>query len=437
MSDSKHLLSFIKKYNIPRFSKLSEKSKKIISKIVGRMEEAVRTWDRSYNDTILDLSNGFPKGRGYHHIVEEIKQDFENQPKIGKQYSFSIGSRIFNIYLISPIKGSTITPFCIEDVQSNRSNPFISAPEWCIPKGGILNENWCKMYKAFDKLINKMYIWLFVCSYFASDICSPIIDIYIYMTQHKKKIPEISNIPIDQIHANTAFTSACPHTSNEIYVFREEEWFKVFIHESFHTFGLDFATMDEKETENKMFSIFPLKYDLRFYETYTEMWAEIINVIFISVNTYSCNEKTISINKLSNIIENHLHNEQLFSLFQCSKVLHHMGLKYRELYEINGDLIKRDQRYNEKTHVFSYYVLKCIIMFYYNDFIEWCCIHNNMSIQFTKTQENINSLFEFIKSRYNSSDFLRTIEIFENQFTKEDNQLKKIESETMRMSISE
>jgi glycosyltransferase involved in cell wall biosynthesis len=31
------------------------------------------------------------------------------------------------------------TPFRIEDAQSNRSNPFISAPE-----GGILNENWCK-----------------------------------------------------------------------------------------------------------------------------------------------------------------------------------------------------------------------------------------------------------------------------------------------------
>ena len=30
-------------------------------------------------------------------------------------------------------------PFRTEDAQSNRSNPFISAP-----KGGILNENWCK-----------------------------------------------------------------------------------------------------------------------------------------------------------------------------------------------------------------------------------------------------------------------------------------------------
>jgi antiviral helicase SKI2 len=36
-----------------------------------------------------------------------------------------------------------ITPFRIVDAQSNRSNPFISAPE-----GGILNENWCKCKKV-------------------------------------------------------------------------------------------------------------------------------------------------------------------------------------------------------------------------------------------------------------------------------------------------
>ena len=31
------------------------------------------------------------------------------------------------------------TPFCIEDAQSNRSNPFISTRV-----AGILNDNWCK-----------------------------------------------------------------------------------------------------------------------------------------------------------------------------------------------------------------------------------------------------------------------------------------------------
>jgi hypothetical protein len=259
------------------------------------------------------------------------------------------------------------------------------------------------------------------------------------MTNHKKMLPEINNELLDGVHANTAFTFACPTASNEIYIFRNEEWFKVFIHESFHCFGLDFSTLSEaeKETEKKMFSIFPVKCNLRLYETYTETWGEIINTIFISVNTYSCNENKINMNKLSKTIENHLYNEQMFSLFQCSKVLHYLNIKYRELYE------KKDhahETYREKTHIFSYYILKSIVIFYYNDFIEWCIIHNNNSIQFTQTQENINQFFEFIKSKYNSHDFLRTIEIFENWFwfSKERNQYnKKWELKTMRMSISE
>jgi hypothetical protein len=258
------------------------------------------------------------------------------------------------------------------------------------------------------------------------------------MTNHKKRLPEIDNKPLDEIHANTAFTFACPLNANEIYVFRNEEWFKVLIHESFHCFGLDFAKLPEEEVEKKMFSIFPVECDLRFYESYTEIWAEIINVIFVSVNSYPCRESKIDIHRLSKIIENHLYNEQIFSLFQCSKVLHHLGLKYRELYETTDHaVLLRHERYRENTHVFSYYILKCILMFHYNDFIEWCIKNNNSSIQFTKTQENINKLFEFIKEKYNSVEYLRTIEIFENWFSKEGNKTAQMEMETMRMSISE
>jgi hypothetical protein len=406
MSDSKKLLYFIKKFNISRLSKLSSISKNMISKIVNIMEEAVKTCNKkAWSHSQLNMSTDFPKGKNYANVVQEIKEEFENQSKIGKQYSFTIGSRNFNIYLIKPITSSQNPP---------------------------------SIYKMLDKIIFKIYIWLFVCNHFASPMCSPDISIYIYMTNHKKLLPEIDHKPLDEIHANTAFTFACPLTSNEIYIFRNEEWFKVLIHESFHCFGLDFALLSEEDAEKNMFSIFPVVCNLRFYETYTEIWAEIINVIFISVNSYPCKENTIDIHRLSKIIENHLYNEQIFSLFQCSKVLHHLGLKYRELYETTDNAKRiRYERYKENTHVFSYYILKCIIMFHYNDFIEWCVKNNNNSIQFTKTQENIHRLFEFIKEKYNSSEYLRTIEIFENWLSKKENQNGKMELETMRMSISE
>ena len=56
------------------------------------------------------------------------------------------------LFYVVLIFAGVFTPFRIEDAQSNRSNPFNSAP---LPppsgdSGGILNENWYK--ETFDVL---------------------------------------------------------------------------------------------------------------------------------------------------------------------------------------------------------------------------------------------------------------------------------------------
>jgi hypothetical protein len=408
LSDSTKLIQFIKKFHI-KSTKLSPTSNIMISDIINIMENAISSSTFSYKSNILNLSMDFPKGESYDYITPEIMKDFENTSKIGKHYSFSIGIRTFNIYIIKP---------CDNDNDDNKK----------------------KMYHLIDKMIHKIYVWLFVCNHYANSECSPIINIYIYLTNHKKMLPSFHSplhtsyqLEIDRHNANTAFTLACPHSKNEIYIYRFEEWFKVLIHESFHSFGLDFARMSQEMVHKKMFSIFPINYDLRFYETYCEMWAEIINIIFISVNSYSSNETKINMNKLIKTIENHLYIEQMFSLFQCAKVLNFYGLTYRDILQKSNKI-----HYKEKTSVFSYYILKSIVMFYYNDFIEWCYIHNNKSLEFTKTQNNINQFFEFIKTRYNSDDFINSISIFENWFSNQNqNENNTFILNTLRMSISE
>jgi hypothetical protein len=419
LSYSKKLIQFIKQFHI-KSTKLSASSKIMISEIITTMEKATSTASSTFSDKgiILDLyfdkSFDFPKGESYDYITPEIMEDFENTSKIGKHYSFSIGIRTFNIYIIKP---------CENDNDDNKK----------------------KMYHLIDKMIHKIYVWLFVCNHYANSECSPIINIYIYLTNSIKMLPSFHNslhtsyqLEIDRHNANTAFTLACPHSKNEIYIYRFEEWFKVLIHESFHCFGLDFARMSQEMVHKKMFSIFPINYDLRFYETYCEMWAEIINIIFISVNSYSSNETKINMNKLIKTIENHLYLEQMFSLFQCAKVLNFYGLTYRDILQKSNKI-----HYKEKTSVFSYYILKSIVMFYYNDFIEWCYIHNNKSLEFTKTQNNINQFFEFIKTRYNSDEYINSISIFENWFSNQnqnENNSRRHNTfilNTLRMSISE
>jgi hypothetical protein len=408
LSDSTKLIQFIKKFHI-KSTKLSPTSKIMISDIINIMENAISSSTFSYKSNILKLLMDFPKGESYDYITPEIMEDFENILKIGKHYSFSIGIRTFNIYIIKPSD----------------------------------NDNEKKIYHTFDKMIHKIYVWLFVCNHYANSQCSPIIDIYIYLTNHKKVLPSLDTSlhtsldgphnSIDRHNANTAFTLACPHSKNEIYIYRFEEWFKVLIHESFHSFGLDFARMPQEIVNKKMFSIFPIKCDLRFYETYCEIWAEIINVIFISVNSYSSNETKINMNKLIKNIENHLYFEQIFSLFQCVKVLDFYGLTYTDILQKSNKI-----QYKEKTPVFSYYILKSIVMFYYNDFIEWCYIHNNKSLEFTKTQNNINKFFEFIISKYKSDEYMFSISIFENWFSNQnENDNNTFILNTLRMSVFE
>ena len=96
------------------------------------MEEAVKRCNKNtWTNSILDVSSDFPKGKNYSNVVQEIKEEFENQSKIGKQYSFTIGSRNFNIYLIKPITSSQNPP---------------------------------SIYKMLDKMVYRMYIWLYICN---------------------------------------------------------------------------------------------------------------------------------------------------------------------------------------------------------------------------------------------------------------------------------
>ena len=74
---------------------------------------------------------------------------------------------------------------------------------------------------------------------YASSECVSKINIVIYLTPFKKVLPDNSIAILDVENANSAVTLAC-HNPGEIIIYRKEEWFKVFIHETFHSFGLDF-----------------------------------------------------------------------------------------------------------------------------------------------------------------------------------------------------
>ena len=224
----------------------------------------------------------------------------------------------------------------------------------------------------------------------------------------------------DSIHVNTAYTYACREETN-IDIFRKEEWFKVLIHETFHSMGLDFVCMDNTIIEEKIGDLFPVKkYDIRVYETYCEMWAEIINVLFIAFFGSRRKDFNIIIKKMNKMLA----YEAYFSLFQMNKIL--------ENYEMNyDDLLTNRKIYRENTYILSYYILKSIFMCFLNVFIEWCHKHNK-DIDFNKTDNVLREFGSLVEKLYKDPIYLQNVERIRQMKSS-----NKFVNNTMRMSLYE
>jgi len=364
--DSGRILAFLKKLplDIPH-ERLSPLSRIFIDKIIHQIHLGQNAWktNTTYKESIL---KEFPKGVDFHHIVDEIREEIETFRKIGKQYSFVIGGRTFTIYAVVPYRTRIVAK---------------------------------RVYAYLDEAVKKMFVWLYVATHFAPAECSRELAIYWYLTGHQKRLPSSKGGPVDQEHANTAFTMACPvDSANGIYIFRKEEWFKVFIHETFHSLGLDFSRMPEEGGNEALFSIFPVRCDFRFYEAYTETWATILHALFLAMESKGA---------VYPRLEAYLQKERMFSLFQKAKLLVHHRLKYKHL-------CSTSTAYRENTQAFAYYVLKGILLFHTNDFIEWCAHKNKGTIAFKRLPANVLSLVDFVRKNHKEEVYEGCLEEMEN-----------------------
>lgn len=260
--------------------------------------------------------------------------------------------------------------------------------------------------EVYNTYMEMICIWLYILNMYASNKCSKTFTVYFYLTSQQKKIPS-SNIHIlNETHVNTAFTTTCPVVS-EIVVYRNEEWFKVFIHETFHNFGLDFSMMDNELITNCILNIYKVKSSVNAYEAYAEFWAEIMNALFCSF--VSTKHKDDMKEFLSNA-NFYINYERTYSFFQLTKILDFMGLTYKELYSnLKYTHVIRENLYKENTNVLSYYILKTILLGNYQGFLSWCKINNQTILDFKKTPENQIQFCNFIKKNYKTQSVLNSI----------------------------
>ena len=274
-----------------------------------------------------------------------------------------------------------------------------------------LNEN------TYHNYVHYILVWLFIVTKQSSSKCADNLTIFIYHTRLLKKLPTSNNHILDENNVNTAFTRTCP-VNSEIVVFRKEEWFKVFIHETFHNFGLDFSGMNLSSCNKTILELFPVKSDVNLFEAYTEFWARIMNTLFCSFITIK--DKNDVYDFLTTA-ETFIQLERTFSFFQMVKAIDFMGLTYNDLYKKTSiSKNKRNLFYKENTNVLSYYVITSILINNYPDLLVWCNEHNKGILHFTKTQQNLVEFCDFIKHKYKTKHMLDCVKQAERLLYKAD-----------------
>jgi hypothetical protein len=253
--------------------------------------------------------------------------------------------------------------------------------------------------------VKLMFMWLYICIKYAQQKCAKELNVYIFLTPFKKTLPLRKTTILSAEHVNTAFTYCCL-PEGEITIFRAEEWFKVFLHESFHAYNLDFGLTDVPATlQDQLHTLFHIKSDFNINEAYTETWARIINGVLYSFASLTEREKTF--NNFLMYTDFSLQLERLFSLYQMNKVLDFMGLNYTDIYS-SGAYMKA-HLYKEETHVFGYYILTALFLNDYKEFMQWCAVINNNIMKFNCRAESFKKMATYIQQIHNNNDLLRIL----------------------------
>lgn len=243
--------------------------------------------------------------------------------------------------------------------------------------------------ERFDKWARRMFMWLYIGFQYSGVTCAKELNIYLYPTPFEKRLPSSIHETVGPSHVNSGVTWRCS-PRGEIVLFRREEWFKVFIHETFHTFGLDIEPHQVTILREKMRINFPIASDFNIAEAYTETWARILHTAFDSF------ERSKGMRGFSKLMVQGLAREKEHSLHQMHKILYFIGVPYSSLIgDTSTDALKR-RMYREKSNVFAYYVLGGVLMNDPNGFMEWCSTNNMGFFNFDSSELAANRFGEYL-----------------------------------------
>lgn len=271
-----------------------------------------------------------------------------------------------------------------------------------------ISANTKKDENKISKYLQMMVFWLHIVSQYTNKhVCnSETLTIIVILSDLKKAVPSPScetECTIEKPMVNTGFSDKC----RQIVIYRKEEWFKVFVHETFHNYGLDFVTYSNSKVCQQLLEFFKIEENLevKLFEAYTESWARIINCLLLAYD----NEKT-NLGRFIELAERNIQLERLNAYFQMCKILHYMNLRFENL-----------KTYTEETSNLSYYFFCAILYSDYQDYIQWSYTNNTPKriLQFDNdySTDKQTNFANFIMLKSESNSFKTNLKYFKKLFS--------------------
>ena len=254
------------------------------------------------------------------------------------------------------------------------------------------------------------------------------INIQLFLTPFKREIKREKILGAKNI--NGGFCYGCIERG-DIVVYREEELFKVFSHELIHNFGIDKNLIEfGEDVKNKSYNEFKLyknflsifnlsreinngDFDLSINESLVEFWGAFFNNVIFSYNFANFLSKSKSkLEKFREIFEKINNFELVHAFLQSTKILSHNKLNYKSI--ISHD---KTNNYRENSHLFSYNIIKLMLLFNYKSFIESSISLNSRGkIYFSDSLRNFNKFFKYIENVAKSDVFISNFKFIEDLY---------------------
>lgn len=369
----KYMIFFIKNYSKQDNIDYDNKHfKNVIKTLFNDMISASMWADNTFDESKIvinkiDIISQIPRPDGFNSrwIDSEIKEHIFNNSIYKLGYKFKLNKRIINITFI---------------LENNIDD------------------------KTYHRYIKDIMTWISVADKYSCNNCGKELNLYLYMTSIKKHLPKNRWDTISSMEVNSGLSDMCRRES-EIIIFREEEWFKLLIHETFHNYGLDFSVMNINKLTNIMKQHFHVESEFLMFETYTEFWARLMNVMFCTFKI----EDNRTFEDFYMFFQVLYYYERLFTILQSCKILSFMNLTFDMLTNPKDKTLTM-QLYKESTNVFPYYIGLSILMIDPISFVNWCGEKNINIFRFQKTDETLTDFGHYIVDESNKLTTVKTYE---------------------------